>query len=67
MAFDSDRFLLDAANAFHAARTEEELDKAWADIARPVYDQVPEPVLSIATRLYTLNQMVIIAGLRHVA
>lgn len=59
MTFDSERFLLEAARNFHAAKTLEDLDKAWIDLVRPVYGQLTESVLSLATQLYTLNQSVL--------
>jgi len=61
---DTELLIFEAAAAFHAAKTPEELDAEWKSRIRPAYDQLSERSLSILTSLYGLNATIIQRGVR---
>jgi hypothetical protein len=61
---DTELLIFDAARAFHAARTPDELDAEWKARICPAYDQLSERSLSILSSLYGLNSTLIERGLR---
>lgn len=61
---DVELLIFEAAKAFHAARTREQLDAEWAARVRPAYDHLSEKSLAILTHLFGLNSTLIERGLR---
>lgn len=52
---DVELLLFSAAKAFGQAQNSEELDKCWAELVKPVQDQLSDTALSILESLFALN------------